>query len=250
MLLLFILSYVLVSSTVECKSTFNNRIVGGHSIDISEVPFLLSLFYSNSFICGASLIKPDVALTASHCVYKDGKTLSPWSFVVYGGSIYKPSNNSRRVRRIKSHLQYDENTLANDIATLKLLSPFTSIPVATLPPSNWAVPVGSNVTVSGWGVTNEYIATTSSVLLAVDIKIVDWFQCQSTYSTYNEVSDKMLCAGLDEGNKDACYGDSGGPLVFEQYLIGVVSWGRGCARPGDPGVYTEVSKYIPFINNS
>ena len=44
-----------------------------------------------------------------------------------------------------------------------------------------------------------------------------------------------------------CQGDSGGPLVVEDgtteqdTLVGVVSWGIGCARSGLPGIYAEVS---------
>ena len=51
-----------------------------------------------------------------------------------------------------------------------------------------------------------------------------------------EITENMVCARSP--GADACYGDSGGPLTMQwagrALLVGVVSWGRECAR----GEYT------------
>jgi trypsin len=60
----------------------------------------------------------------------------------------------------------------------------------------------------------------------------------------------MICAGEPQGGKDSCQGDSGGPLMdaATKIIIGIVSWGIGCAEAGKPGVYTRLGNYIDFVN--
>ncbi|CAD1474762.1 unnamed protein product, partial [Heterotrigona itama] len=66
------------------------------------------------------------------------------------------------------------------------------------------------------------------------------------------VDDKVhLCAGmLEEGGRDACQGDSGGPLLCNNKQIGIISWGKGCARPNSPGVYSRVDLYLSWLNET
>ena len=57
----------------------------------------------------------------------------------------------------------------------------------------------------------------------------------------------MICAGSENGGQDACQGDSGGPLTVENQLVGIVSWGVGCARPNLPGVYISIGSLRTWI---
>lgn len=60
----------------------------------------------------------------------------------------------------------------------------------------------------------------------------------------------ILFLGFPEGGKDACYGDSGGPaVIYENWLVGIISWGQGCAVAGKPGVYTNVSVIYEWVKN-
>jgi hypothetical protein len=62
----------------------------------------------------------------------------------------------------------------------------------------------------------------------------------------------MFCAGdLADGGVDSCFGDSGGPILREVddrwVQVGIVSWGEDCAVPGQPGVYSRLSKHSDWV---
>lgn len=54
---------------------------------------------------------------------------------------------------------------------------------------------------------------------------------------------------------DTCQGDSGGPLMMfssnnQWILVGLTSYGEGCAQPAYSGVYTRVAAYQDWINST
>lgn len=135
-----------------------------------------------------------------------------------------------------------------DISVLKLAEKLefgTFIAAIALPAENEQPEDGSVVSVTGWGTTEEG-GYSSDQLQRVDVNIVSLADCQAAYSD-ELVTDRMLCAGVTEGGKDACQGDSGGPLYQNGILYGTVSWGYGCARPDYPGVYGNVGNLRGYI---
>jgi trypsin len=108
---------------------------------------------------------------------------------------------------------------------------------------------GSLAVVSGWGTLHYGDQDLPSQLQAVEVYITNRTACNSSYDIYDGITDNMICADVPGGGKDACQGDSGGPLVVGGLLVGIVSWGEGCAEPDYPGVYSNVATLRSFVTN-
>ncbi|KAL3276627.1 hypothetical protein HHI36_011999 [Cryptolaemus montrouzieri] len=101
--------------------------------------------------------------------------------------------------------------------------------------------------VTGWGRRNGSNSELSSHLIAVEVPLLTKKMCQQL-DGYENINDRMICAGYVEGGKDSCIGDSGGPLVLGDVQIGIVSWGMGCALTRSPGVYAALPTLRYFID--
>ncbi|KAG5264870.1 hypothetical protein AALO_G00258960 [Alosa alosa] len=106
-------------------------------------------------------------------------------------------------------------------------------------PCESVFPNGTPSWVTGWGKISERESLPNPGTLQ-EVEVPGNRQCQCVYGA-RLVTDKMICAGVKEGGKDACQGDSGGLMVSQQDSVwiqsGIVSFGYGCARPNYPGVY-------------
>ncbi|XP_006834572.1 PREDICTED: plasma kallikrein [Chrysochloris asiatica] len=239
-----------------CTPKLSARIVGGTRSSLAEWPWQVSLqvtLKTQSHMCGGSIIGNQWVLTAAHCF--DGLAW-PDIWRIYGGilnisEITKETPFSQ-IKEIIIHQQYAVSEGGHDIALVKLETPlnYTELqkPVC-LPSKDDTNTIYTNCWITGWGFNKEK-GEIQNILQKANIPLVTNEECQRRYSDY-EITKQMICAGYKEGGTDACKGDSGGPLVCKHdgiwHLVGITSWGEGCARREQPGVYTKVAEYVDWI---
>ncbi|EMD94057.1 hypothetical protein COCC4DRAFT_79671 [Bipolaris maydis ATCC 48331] len=262
---------VLSAPTPQWDDVPEENIVGGTTAAAGEYPFIVSLQVGGRHVCGGTLINGNTVVTAAHCSVSS-VIGSVSNTAVRVGSLYsidwekeretntssKQSSTSGgtvvRVSRIVIHPSYQASTSNNDVAVWKLSSTVTAggnIGFASLAASGSDPASGSTVSVAGWGATREGGGASTS-LLKVSVPVVARSTCVSNYNAVGlTVTTNMVCAGVAAGGRDSCQGDSGGPLVdASKTLVGIVSWGSGCARPNLPGVYSRVGSLRSFIDQN
>ncbi|XP_037950381.1 trypsin-like [Teleopsis dalmanni] len=227
----------------------DGRIVGGVDTTIEKYPYQVSIQSSKgSHFCGGSIVKEDIIVTAAHCMVSQTAAKTQ---VRVGSTRYDEGGEVIDVEDIKVHPGYNSKTMINDVAIMKLKrgvkesSTVRYVKLATDTPKT-----GTRAVVTGWGVTCYLTCvSTPKILKEVEVDIVDKKDCESKEYKYgSEIKDTMVCAY--EVKKDACQGDSGGPLVADDELVGIVSWGYGCAREGYPGVYADVPSLHAWIEDA
>merc|ERR1712110_536176 len=163
------------------------------------------------------------------------------------------------VERVIKRSDYDTNSVNNDIALLRLAEDVemtSNIVPACLPSSSSQQYAGWQALVSGWGTTSTGGATsdvlkeTSQTILANTA--AECVQGAGGPGSTAAVPGTKLCA-YKQGT-DSCQGDSGGPLVVMEAgrwtVVGVVSYGFGCATTGFAGVYARVTNYLSWIQEN
>uniref|UniRef100_A0A2C9H4V7 Phenoloxidase-activating factor 2 n=1 Tax=Anopheles melas TaxID=34690 RepID=A0A2C9H4V7_9DIPT len=240
--------------------------------EYGEFPWMLAVLREervadsnlNVYECGASLIAPNVVLTAAHCVFNKQKE----QLLIRAGEWDTQTRNElyqhqdRRVAEVITHEAFNKASLANDVALLILTEPFQlaeNVQPICLPPKGTSFD-RSKCFASGWGKNvfgkeGKY----QVILKKVELPVVPHTECQQSLRSTRlgkrfALHQSFLCAGGVAG-KDTCRGDGGSPLVCpipgsptHYYQAGIVAWGIGCGENGIPGVYGNVAFFRDWID--
>lgn len=239
------------------KVDIGPKIIGGHDAAPAEVPYFVALVKGDGIYCGGVLIAPSWFLSAKHCFTDEniwGQEV--WNEIdplVVMGALHKDFTKDQANLQT-SWINYIYWHDAVDLAQVKLkthmdmTNTVKSIAYYTSADSSYidkAIKEKADVVVSGFGVLESGSKRQPDVLQLVTVKFVDPNHCARIAKAAGRNADKLVCA--EASGKDACQGDSGGPLTLYNKLVGIVSWGIGCAGPGYPGFYVRVDYLHSWI---
>lgn len=251
-------------------------IIGGTEVDITDIPWQVGLISANggptlwdAQFCGGTVLNARWVVTAAHClVDNNGRVSKPKEIKIIAGVDdldVSRGANEYRVSTIAVSPGYEGGI--NDIALLQISGQFDlnnpGIEPASLPLAldGDVIPaLGTDIVVSGWGEQEAYEEGNYPTVLrgaTLDVLSAPLSDDCGSYEPSDWNYRYEMCVGVTEGGRDTCQGDSGGPYVAtldgdgdgipEPTLMGVTSWGDGCAWAGRPGFASRVSAYVDWM---
>ena len=226
----------------ESRSEFINagtwgRIVGGQQVlERKDWPWMSS-FKGAAGPCSASIIGDRYLITAAHCCEFNvvGRQLVTGTLSSFGDDEFPKEETFFTITAFVKHAHFAAEHLFNDICILQVDRDFAfSERVYPLCFKDDAPAEGTEGYLAGWGVTKEFDDSFAERFREVMVPIASTEECVERYQG-NVNGEIQICAGHDLGGRDACNGDSGGSLIViedgKPKLVGLMSWGIGCARP-------------------
>ncbi|XP_068100120.1 serine protease 27-like [Hyperolius riggenbachi] len=188
--------------------------------------------------------------------------------LMFGIFILEKPTSSRVVVDVEyviNNKKYVNSGNSGDMALIKMKISVTFsnyiLPIC-LPEQGRVFPNGKICVLTGWGnIKEDERLPSPMVLQEVGLPLINYTVCDAMFKkkfsdSYSDglINSDMVCAGYPDGTKDGCQGDSGGPLACyadgHWLLVGIVSWGVGCATEGIGGVYTQVSNFTIWITSN
>ncbi|XP_036971480.1 mast cell protease 1A-like [Acanthopagrus latus] len=227
-------------------NALGDEIINGKKVPEKMMLYMASLQdKQHQHLCGGFLISEDFVVSAAHC-----NRSIPTSVVLGTHNLKKVGGTMRyAVEKTCIHPDYTDVQRGNDIMLLKLSKKAprnNRVRPIQLPKTVNKTKDNAKCRVAGWGYTKTGGKVVDE-LQVVDVSFVNKEACQRKWQ--NKLPLTVICADGSGQNKGFCQGDSGGPLVCSGIAVGVVSfnWEKNCDYPNKPNVYTDVSKYLPWI---
>ncbi|XP_050448697.1 chymotrypsin-1-like [Cataglyphis hispanica] len=245
---------ILILTILGVHAEEPEKLVSGVPTSIEQYPHAVSIRINNNHFCGGSIISNYFIVTAGHCVAPllQNANLRGGLTVVTGTTYLSSGGEAHKVARMWYHENYNPNTPGRDagfdIGLLKLAAPITFNSrqrAIRLPTSD--VVSNEGVTVVAWGSTG-FRRPVHDNLQKLDARCMLWAECQRYHQNFMRIHPNEFCTLIATGI-GTCNGDSGSGVVrySDKTIMGVVSGGKPCAL-GDPDVYTNVAKFVPWIN--
>jgi len=245
-------SFDRLSADLRIAAEEHRRIIGGSVVSAHSEPYVLSLQSGGSHFCGAVLVSASRAITTASCMAGAGGEV----YAVAGAHNIKQNESSQQTKQVSQVIMfpnYNHRTRQHDIAVLKLSGSFSLnnyVQTIALPShrNNEWLHSGAQVRTCGWGNTRYPGHNFPATLHCVNVNIVSVGDCNRRNVYNGAILKGMQCAGVNGGGKDACQGDDGGPIKYNNQVVGLPSWGTGCALAQYPGVFTDVAQYRNWID--
>ncbi|KAI8326512.1 trypsin-like serine protease [Martensiomyces pterosporus] len=236
------------------------RIMGGSTASKGAYPFIVYLHNNAEHtFCGGSILSSQWVVTAAHCI----KTAKISDIDVYVGQYNYNLDTSKATGLVEMHVhpQYNDASMVNDIALLRLSKPISSN-ASPIEIDTGSVGDGITVTALGWGFTSPTGKTASQDLKQGDLTTLSTAQCQQKDTKFTGNNGPRICVAADRGT-DTCPGDSGGPLIRKvngrNKLLGITSFGTAgpgqqitvnCGGSGMISLFTHVNSFTSFIQSA